>query len=50
MEPGREQGAAWLRFGPARGATEVRLTLWPGGREQLIATASAHGRPVHWLV
>jgi hypothetical protein len=49
MEPGREQTAAWLRFGPTRDATEVRLTTWPDGHERLIATASAHGRPVHWL-
>jgi hypothetical protein len=50
LEPGQEQSAAWLRFGPVRGAAEVRLTTWPGGEERLIATASAHGRPVHWLL
>jgi len=36
MEPGGEQA-------------EVRLTLWPGGSERLIASAGFHGRPVRWL-
>jgi hypothetical protein len=27
---------------------EVRLRLWPGGEERLIAEASPHGPPVHW--
>jgi hypothetical protein len=45
---------AWLRMEPNRGdpgeATDVRLTLWPGGAEQLLARASPHGTPVRWLV
>ncbi|MGH7904060.1 MAG: DUF2332 domain-containing protein [Candidatus Dormibacteraceae bacterium] len=40
---------AWLRMEPAPGQYEVRLTLWPGGEERLLATAGAHGRPVRWL-
>jgi len=46
------QGAplAWLRMEPggARHA-EVRLTMWPGGRERVLATAGFHGQPVRWL-
>lgn len=29
--------------------TEVRLTLWPGGEERLLAAACYHGAPVRWL-
>jgi hypothetical protein len=39
---------AWLSMEPGRARMEVRLTSWPGGAEQLIATAGAHGRPVDW--
>jgi len=39
---------AWLRMEPGPSAMEVRLTTWPGGAERLLATAGAHGRPVHW--
>jgi hypothetical protein len=39
---------AWLRFEPSadRAACDVRLTLWPGGGERLVAVAGYHGRPV----
>jgi hypothetical protein len=40
---------AWLRMERGGELAEVRLTLWPGGAEQLIARAGYHGRPVHWL-
>jgi hypothetical protein len=44
---------AWLRMEPAEdnpaAAMEVRLTLWPGGRETLLARAHPHGAAVHWL-
>jgi hypothetical protein len=52
---------AWLRFehpdtgdpvatGWARiGKPEVRITVWPGGDDRLLATAAAHGPPVRWL-
>jgi hypothetical protein len=40
---------AWLRMEPAGGLTDVRLTLWPGGEERLLARAGYHGDPVEWL-
>ena len=40
---------ARLAMEPAGEMADVRLTLWPGGREQLIARAGYHGRPVIWL-
>ena len=41
---------AWLRMEPGGHLqTEVRLTLWPGGRERVLATAGFHGQPVRWL-
>jgi hypothetical protein len=40
---------AWLRFEPARNTAEVRLRLWPGGKDQLLARSGFHGKPVHWL-
>jgi hypothetical protein len=39
---------AWLRMEPGGERAEVRLTCWPGGEEQLVATAGYHGRPVWW--
>ena len=43
---------AWLRAEdePDRpGQIEVRLTLWPGGRERRLARGHPHGRSVEWL-
>lgn len=40
---------AWLRMEPGGEQAEVRLTLWPGGVEHLIATTGFHGQPVRWL-
>ena len=42
---------AWLRMEPApeRGHAELRLTLWPGADERLLAHADYHGRWVRWL-
>jgi hypothetical protein len=41
---------AWLRMEPGvEMLTDVRLTMWPGGRERLLATAGYHGQPVRWL-
>lgn len=34
---------AWLRMEPANGHAEVRLTLWPGGRETHLANSGYHG-------
>jgi hypothetical protein len=50
-----ESPFAWLRLEPPSGGApggaepELRLTLWPGGREQCLAHAHTHGPPVHWL-
>jgi hypothetical protein len=41
---------AWLRMEPAGEQADVRLTLWPGGEERLIATAAYHGPPIRWLI
>jgi len=41
---------AWLRMEASdRDLTEVRLTLWPGGEDRLLALAGYHGDPVEWL-
>jgi hypothetical protein len=53
-EAGRRAGhaapLAWLRMEPGGDRqTEVRLTLWPGGHERVLATAGFHGQPVRWL-
>jgi hypothetical protein len=40
---------AWLRFEPGENMAEVRLRLWPGGEDRLLARSGFHGRPVHWL-
>lgn len=43
---------AWLRMEPKPdnlAEMEVRLTLWPGGEERLLAEAHPHGAWVRWL-
>jgi hypothetical protein len=40
---------AWLRLEPAGDVAEVRLQLWPGGEDRLLARSGFHGKPVHWL-
>jgi hypothetical protein len=37
---------AWLRMEPGGEQAEVRLTMWPGGAERLVAATSFHGRDV----
>ena len=37
---------AWLRMEPAGERAEVRLTLWPGGAERLLARVTYHGDSV----
>jgi hypothetical protein len=37
----------WME--PANELADVRLKLWPGGAERLIARAGYHGVPTHWL-
>ncbi|MFL5283618.1 MAG: DUF2332 domain-containing protein [Rhodopila sp.] len=50
-----ESPLAWLRLeppagsGPGGGEPELRLTLWPGGQDQRLATAHTHGPPVTWI-
>ena len=41
----------WLRFesSHAQAGAELRLTLWPGGEEMLLAKADAHGNRVTWV-
>jgi len=41
---------AWLRMEPGGEQAEVRLTLWPGGVERLVATTSFHGRDVRYAL
>jgi hypothetical protein len=45
-----ESPLAWLRMEIGGDEADVRLNLWPGGEEELIARAGYHGRPVRWLV
>jgi hypothetical protein len=47
-----EAPLAWLRMEPALAnpaVMELRLTLWPGGLDRLLATAHPHGAWVEWL-
>ncbi len=41
---------AWLRFEPRQpdARPELRLTLWPGGRDRRLALAQPHGSAVTW--
>jgi len=49
-----EAPLAWLSMEPdpenLAGAMEVRLTLWPGGEDRLLARVHPHGASVAWLV
>jgi hypothetical protein len=44
---------AWLRMEPdpdnPTGRMAVRLTLWPGGEDRLLARVNSHGATVEWL-
>lgn len=40
---------AWLRLEPGGDVAELRLTMWPEGREELLATSGFHGPPARWL-
>jgi hypothetical protein len=43
---------AWLRMEPVQGQMapiELRLTIWPGGEDRLLAHVHAHGAWVRWL-
>ena len=40
---------AWLRMEPGGEQAQVRMTMWPDGKERLVATCSYHGAAVRWL-
>ena len=44
---------AWISYeidsAAAGGRPSLRLRLWPGGEERVLATADAHGRRMRWL-
>jgi hypothetical protein len=46
----REGPLAYLRMEPGPQSFEVRLTMWPGGQDELLALSRAHGTGVRWLV
>jgi hypothetical protein len=39
---------AWLRMEPAGEMADLRLQLWPGGEEEVLAECGYHGRPIRW--
>jgi hypothetical protein len=39
---------AWLRMEPAGESADLRLTWWPGGEEEELATAGYHGGTIRW--
>jgi hypothetical protein len=41
----------WLRLEPSASGNslELRLTIWPGGDEAVLAKAGFHAGPVTWL-
>ncbi len=50
-EATRSAPLAWLRMEPIEGQAfpiELRLTLWPGGKDRRLATVHAHGANVNW--
>jgi hypothetical protein len=45
-----EAPVAWLRLeGARKEEAELRLLLWPGGEDRLLATAHWHGARVRWI-
>jgi hypothetical protein len=46
-----DRPVAWLRVEQDRfeKPIELRLTMWPGGEDRLLARAHPHGAAVHWL-
>ena len=45
----RDGPLAYLRMEPGAQTFEVRLTIWPGGGDELLALTRAHGTGVRWL-
>jgi hypothetical protein len=39
---------AWLRMEPAGEMADLRLHLWPGGEDEVLAECGYHGRPIRW--
>lgn len=39
---------AWLRMEPAGPVADLRLTWWPGGDEEVLATAEYQGAGIYW--
>ena len=37
---------AWMRMEPAGRVTDLRITTWPGGRQQVLAHGGYHGQGV----
>jgi hypothetical protein len=46
----RDGPLAYLRMEPGPQSFEVRLTVWPGGGDELLALTKPHGTGVRWLV
>ena len=44
-----ESPLAWLSFEQGRDATELTLSIWPGGNSRVLALADPHARQVRWL-
>ena len=47
--PRRDAPLAWLRMEPAGAVADVRLTSWPGGHEETLATAGFQGGDIRWF-
>jgi hypothetical protein len=47
-DAGDDAPLAWLRLEPAGPVADLRLTWWPGGADEVLATSGYHGIPVHW--
>lgn len=45
----RDGPLAYLRMEPGPQTFEVRLMMWPGGNDELLALTRAHGTGVRWL-
>jgi hypothetical protein len=41
---------AWLKMEPGGGQAEVRLRIWPGFQERVIASTGFHAPAVRWMV
>jgi hypothetical protein len=46
----RQAPLAWMRLEPEGGRLVLRLVLWPGGDERVVASCTHHGEDVRWLL